>query len=261
MTLRVPSHPALPPTLRWWAAWVFPVATREGRRGVALGALALVTLLPGWVMNLGYRWEVATRLSHGETPVFTPFRWSRRTWTLGLTVWGVITLSLSPGAAAALIAWGAARMHWTGLATAAWTAALALLLGAFLLVPAGMTRLGCEGDRTVLTAPWRLWPVVRARLAAYVWAWCVTGSAVLVSLGVPALMAAGWGAPVGDWVRGGWPVTVTRWPTAPGEVLLAVVTLALFFVLSVWAWQVAGYAFTVALYGRGLNGIQRAPGA
>ncbi|GGL18863.1 hypothetical protein [Deinococcus radiotolerans] len=163
-----PDRPplSLPATLHWWRAWSFPVATREGRRGVALGALALVTLLPGWVMNLGYRWEVATRLYRGDTPMFAPFRWSRRVWRLGLTVWGVITLSLSPGAAAALLGWGAWHAGVRGLASGCWGTALALLLAAILLVPAGMTRLGCEGDRTVLTAPWRLWPVVRRRLRA-----------------------------------------------------------------------------------------------
>ncbi|WP_189062821.1 hypothetical protein [Deinococcus arenae] len=78
----------------------------------------------------------------------------------------MITLSLSPGQRLGWAAWHAGAR---GVAFGCWGLALALLLAAFLLVPAGMTRLGCEGDRTVLRAPWRLWLAVRSRLRAYVW--------------------------------------------------------------------------------------------
>ena len=104
---------------------------------------------------------------------------------------------------------------------------------------------------------WRLWLAVRRRLRAHVWAWCVTASAVLLSLGLPALGVACWALAR----RQSWPVATTGWPAAPVNLLLSLVLVALFCGLSVWAWQVAGYAFTVALYGSGTDGPPPSPGA
>ncbi|WP_157451180.1 hypothetical protein [Deinococcus puniceus] len=242
---------SLPPTLRWSAAWAFPVSSPQARAGVLRGALALLTLLPGWVLNLGYRWDVATRLYLGTVPTFPPLRWSRRVVRQGLVVWGVIAISLSPGAVLALLGGGARLARAQALAQGLWLLAGLLLLAAFLLVPAGMTRLGCQGDRTVFTAPWRLWRPVRLRLGAYLYAWCIAGSAIAVSLAVPAVLgAAGW-LSLWTWVH---TVPALRPPPALHSItvlegLAFLLNTVLFFVLSVWAWQVAGYAFTVALYG------------
>lgn len=259
LKLSVPVKPDLPPTpisslpstLHWAAAWAFPVSSAQARAGVMRGALALLTLLPGWVLNLGYRWDVATRLYLGTLPTFPPLRWSRRVLRQGLVVWGVIALSLTPGAVVTLLGGGAWLAGAPTVAQGLWILAGLLLLAAFLLVPAGMTRLGCEGDQTVFTAPWRLWHPVRLRLRAYLYAWCIAGSAIAVSLAVPALLgAAGW---LSVWT---WAHTASAlWPPPTIHSFTALQGLAflldtvLFFLLSVWAWQVAGYAFTVALYG------------
>ncbi|WP_189070958.1 hypothetical protein [Deinococcus radiotolerans] len=85
----------------------------------------------------------------------------------------------------------------------------------------------------------------------------MTGSAVLLSLGVPALGGACWALAR----RQPWPVAPTGWPAAPVDLLLILLLVALFFGLSVWAWQVAGYAFTVALYGSGTDGPPPSPEA
>ncbi|MVN88505.1 hypothetical protein GO986_17330 [Deinococcus sp. HMF7620] len=247
----VPASSPLPSKLRWSSAWLFPVATPQARAGVLTGALALLTLLPGWVLNLGYRWEVATRLYTGQSPAFPPLHWSHSVMRQGLIVCQVIALSVSPGTALALLGASAWRLGADLLALICWLAAGVLVLAAVLLVPAGMTRLGCEGDRMVFTAPWRLWRTVRQRLGVYACAWWITGSAIGVSLGVPVLLGSTW-----------WPA-VQRWAHAspfagPGPFLegfpliaflIIPLNLVFFFVLSVWAWQVAGYAFTVALYG------------
>ncbi|MHA0044183.1 hypothetical protein [Deinococcus sp. PEB2-63] len=45
------------------------------------------------------------------------------------------------------------------------------------------------------------------------------------------------------------------------NLLLSLVLVALFCGLSVWAWQVAGYAFTVVLYGSGTDGPPPSPWA
>ncbi|WP_221091544.1 hypothetical protein [Deinococcus aquaedulcis] len=219
------------------------MATPQARAGILRGALALLTLLPGWVLNLGYRWEVATRLYQGQDPTFPPFRWSRYVLRRGLVVWGVIALSLSPGAALALAGGGAWWAGLRGLALSLWWLAGGLLLAAVLLVPAGMTRLGCEGDRTVLHAPWRLWRTIRPQWRAYSAAWCITAGAIALSLGAPTLLGlARW-----PWLWGPsfWQVSAL----GALDILAFGLNLALFFMLSVWAWQVAGYAFTVALYG------------
>ena len=213
-----------------------------------MGALALLTLLPGWVLNLGYRWEVTTRLCQGVTPTFVPFWWTGPVWSRGLTVWAVIALSLSPGAALALAGFVAMQVGRTGLSAGLWVTAGALVIAAFLLVPAGMTRLGCEGDRTVFTAPWRLWRAVRPCAGRYAQAWCVTGGAVMVSL-IPALLGAVWWPSVFRWAQSVRTSGVQDVPVL--SVLMICLTVPLFFLLSVWAWQVAGYAFTVALYGSG----------
>ena len=109
-------------------------------------------------------------------------------------------------------------------------------------------KLGCEDDRTVFTAPWRLWRAVRPCAGRYAQAWCVTGGAVLVSL-IPALFGAVWWPSVFRWAQAVRTSGVQDVPVL--SVLMICLTVPLFFLLSVWAWQVAGYAFTVALYGPG----------
>ncbi|PTA67225.1 hypothetical protein [Deinococcus arcticus] len=163
--------------------------------------------------------------------------------TRGLVVWGVIALSLSPGAALALAGGGAWWTGLRGLALGLWWLASGLLLAAVLLVAAGMTRLGCEGDRTVLHAPWRLWRTIRPQWRACGAAWCIMAGAIALSLGAPALLGL---------ARWPWLCSLSFWrlpALCALDILAFGLNLALFFVLGVWAWQVAGYGFTVALYG------------
>src|SRR4051812_11522462 len=88
----------------------FPLRSVEGRRDVLVGALWLLTTLPGWVLNLGHRLEVVHRLYRDEQPPFRGFGPVLFTLQRGLTAWFAIALYLSPAALLATAAW----LLWPG---------------------------------------------------------------------------------------------------------------------------------------------------
>jgi hypothetical protein len=73
MHLRVPAT-HLPERLTVRDAFLFPVATKEGRRDVLIGGLLLGLLLIGWILNLGNRLNVVSRLSADDRPYVRGFR-------------------------------------------------------------------------------------------------------------------------------------------------------------------------------------------
>jgi hypothetical protein len=186
----------------------FPVATRDARRDLLIGGTLLLLTVPGWILNMGHRLTVVSRAWQGDPPYFRGFRPWRQTFWRGLQAFVAIVVYLSPSLALAGLAW----LSWPGrtawLAGAA--AALLFSVGVFAL-PGGMTRNAVAGDLSYLVRPDRALRVALAGGRAYLKAWLIAASAVALSfLGLAAAVVG-------------------------------------FFYTSVWAWSVAGFAFTWAL--------------
>lgn len=188
--------------------FAFPLRTRAARRDLAVGALLLLTTLPGWICNLGHRLEVVYRLVHDDEPYFRGFQPLALTFTRGLAAWFAITLYLTPAVLCATLSW----CLWSEWARVPF--ALAALLSfalAIFSLPGGMTYNAAFRDVSYLYRPDKAFRRALEGGQLYLKAWCIGGSAVLLSsLG---LLAAGVG----------------------------------FLVTSVWAWMVVGYAFSRSL--------------
>lgn len=203
----------LPKQLTLREAFLFPVSTAQARLDVLTGGVLFLFLLPlGWVLNLGNRLNVVARLYVGEQPVFRGF--SPWTYTLrrGCISFATICCYLSPAAATGALA-VAMKLHGyekSHLLPAALSAAL-FVLGVFTL-PGCMTVFACERDATVLRSPVRAFQRAWRQRGPYLKAWAIALAAV--SLSTLGIFALGFG----------------------------------FAFTSVWAWEVVGYAFTVAMY-------------
>lgn len=222
----MPSSPnSLPTTLDWRTSLLFPVATKEARRDIVVGGLAVALLLVfGWVLNLGARLDVVHRLYRGDAPYFRGMKPLRHTFRRGCVSAATIFSYLAPANASWLLAyWLAVGKEWrlpvswgdvqvTPAVIAASAAGLiCFVLGVFTL-PGCMTVYACEEDPRVLRHP----------LQAFRRAWKhrrMYGKAWMIALCSIALSFLG----------------------------LFVFVIG-FFVASVWAWEVVGYAFTVAMY-------------
>ncbi len=203
-----------PQQLTWKAAFLFPVETPESRQDVFLGGVLLIFLLPfGWILNLGNRLEVVRRLYCGNHPYFRGFRPLGYTFRRGCISAAAIAAYLAPS----FVLLAAAGLKWIPGSASLGTAALALLgAAAFVLavftLPGCMTVFAVEGDARVLRQPHiafqRAW--THRRMYGKAWAMALV-SIVLSFLGLAGLLIG-------------------------------------FFFTSVWAWEVVGYAFTVAMY-------------
>jgi len=208
------SH--LPSVLTWRDAFLFPVRTPEARRDMLTGALVLLLLLPfGWILNLGHRLNVVHRLYKGESPFFRGFApWGATFWR-GCVSATAIFFYLLPANTAFVGA-------WVCRTTAAYrpllaSGAAAFVLGVFTL-PGCMTVFAVEGEATILRQPIRAFRRAWSHRSNYLRAWGISLAAISLSfLGFAGLVVG-------------------------------------FFFTSVWAWQVVGYAFTVALYGENNDG-------
>lgn len=197
------------PSLR--DSFLFPIATPEGRHDVLVGGLLLTTLLIGWILNLGHRLDVVRRLYYGERPYFRGFAPWGHTFRRGLRAFAAITLYLSPSVALGGAAWGAVAAGSTPAGGAlAGLAALAFVLAIYAL-PGGMTYNAVFDDLSYLYRPDRALRRALEGGTAYLRAWGIGLLAIVLSL--LGLLALGVG----------------------------------FFVTSVWAWSVVGYAFSHAL--------------
>ena len=213
-----PLARGLPTQLSLRAAFEFPVATLEGRHDILIGGLAVILLLPiGWILNLGARLDVVQRLFNDDPPYFRGFKPWRWTFRRGCVSAATIFCYLSPTMLFAALAWYTHRVGsspWILDALIA-IAAAAFVLGVFTL-PGCMTVYACEKDADVLRHPARAFARARQAGGIYRKAWMISLAAVALS--VFGLLALGIG----------------------------------FVFTSVWAWEVVGYAFTVAMYaGRG----------
>lgn len=204
---------------------LFPIETPEARRDIVLGGLAVVFLLVfGWILNLGARLDVVQRLYTGERPYFRGMKPLRHTFRRGCISATTIFAYLAPANVCfAAGYWAAMGGEWrlasawsdlqaTPLAIALSVAGLLFfVLGVFTL-PGCMTVYACEEDPSVLRDPVRAFRRAWAQRRMYSKAWAIALCAVSLSfLGIFAFVIG-------------------------------------FFIASVWAWEVVGYAFTVAMY-------------
>jgi hypothetical protein len=211
---------ALPTQLSWRASFEFPVATPEGRHDVLIGGIAVIFLLPiGWILNLGARLDVVQRLYEDNPPYFRGFHPWRRTFRRGCVSAATIFSYLTPAMLCAALAWYTWRSGSSPWIVGAWMAAAvaSFILGVFTL-PGCMTVYACEKDPEVLWHPARAFDRARRAGRKYGKAWLISLAAVALSL-------------------------------------LGLLALVIGFVFtSVWAWEVVGYAFTVAMYSSSVRG-------
>jgi hypothetical protein len=204
----------LPTRLGWRESFQFPIATPEGRRDVLIGGIAVVLLLPiGWILNLGARLDVVHRLFNDDVPYFRgfkPWRWTFRRGCISATT---IVCYLTPAMLSGTAGWYAHHIGLSRFVVAVWiaSAVAAFALGVFTL-PGCMTVYACENDSQVLWYPARAFRRARQAGAVYRKAWLISLAAV--GLSTLGLLALGVG----------------------------------FIFTSVWAWEVVGYAFTIAMY-------------
>src|SRR6185436_17030926 len=142
MHVRVPAT-HLPERLKVRDALLFPVATKEARRDVLIGGLLLGLLLIGWILNLGNRLNVVSRLSTDDRPYFRGFRPWGYTFRRGCISLATISSYLAPAALLALLS------VWSSPAAPARYACGALAIAAFCLgvftLPGCMTVYAVEG--------------------------------------------------------------------------------------------------------------------
>lgn len=206
-----PHH--LPGELRIGDAFLFPIATREARRDLLIGgSLLIFLLLIGWILNLGNRLNVVARLGADERPYFRAFRPWGYTFRRGCISFATISAYLAPAAVFGLLAFWCRRadLPFCHFLFAGLSVA-AFVLGVFTL-PGCMTVYAVEGDPRVLRRPVAAFRRAWAHRRTYLHAWWVAVLAILTSF--LGLLALGVG----------------------------------FLFTSVWAWDVVGYAFTVAMY-------------
>lgn len=214
MSAHSANENSLPTSLSFKEAFLFPLQTADGRHDIFIGTVAILLLWPvGWILNLGARLDTVKRLHDGRPPYFRGMRPYTKTLQRGVISATAIFCYLSP----AIILWLIAGLrHWSGDVTNLDILLALVGLGMFVLgvytLPACMTVYACEGDPSVLRHPVRAFNRAAAQRLPYCKAWLIAISAILLSL--LGLLFIGVG----------------------------------FVATSVWAWEVVGYAFTVAMY-------------
>jgi len=174
----------------------------------------LFLFIIGWILNLGNRLNVVSRLSADDRPYFRGFKPWGYTFRRGCISFATISSYLAPAAIFGIAAfWCRQSQIPVGHYVFAGLSAISFCLGVFTL-PGCMTVYAVEGDPQALRQPIAAFRRAWDHRRMYLFAWWIASLAVLLSfLGLLALGAG-------------------------------------FFFTSVWAWDVVGYAFTVALYSR-----------
>lgn len=188
----------------------FPIASAGARRDLLVGGLLMITLIFGWILNLGHRLEVVHRLAQGESEPFCGFAPYKYTFMRGLRALAAISLYLFPSAALGMTAWLVRNDSVVWSRSAIVASVIALVLGVFVL-PGGMTYNAAYRDMSYLYRPDKAFARAIAGGRAYRKAWMIGLSAISLSFLGPLLGLIG------------------------------------FFFTSVWAWNVVGYAFSRAL--------------
>ena len=209
----MPSH-HLPNQLSFRESLLFPIESPEGRRDVLIGGLVVMLLLPiGWILNLGARLDVVHRLFLGERPYFRGMRPWSHTFRRGCVSAATIFCYLLP---ANLCFGGALWFSVQGYSSTcvgifSLIGFIFFVLGVFTL-PGCMTVYACEENPAVLRDPVRALQRAWEHRALYVKAWIIAITSIVISFSGLLLLGVG------------------------------------FFFTSVWAWEVVGYAFTIAMY-------------
>lgn len=166
----------------------------------------------GWILNLGNRLNVVERLYAGQPPYFTGFRPWSSSFCRGCVSFAAIATYLSPsmifGATAVYL-----KLHGNDAVHYAFAvlSVIFFALGVFTL-PGCMTVYAAENDKHVLLHPLAAFRRSWQQRKHYLLAWRIAICSILLSLGGLLFLGVG------------------------------------FFFTSVWAWEVVGYAFTVAMY-------------
>lgn len=202
----------LPKNLDWKTAFKFPIATPEARWDLFVGGSSLFLGPIGWVLNLGHRLEVVRRLSQSQQP-FNSFFPLAKIFGRGFIAVSAITGYLSPAGGFAIASHFAPAPFAVKFAFGL-ASFFSFSLGVFTL-PGAMTVYGVSNDARILLRPIQAFNRALEKRKIYAKAWKIALSAITLS-GVGALLGG-----VG------------------------------FFYSSVWAWQVIGYAFTIAMYSDG----------
>jgi hypothetical protein len=203
----------LPSELKVMDAFRFPIATKEARKDVLIGGcLIIFLLLIGWILNLGNRLNVVSRFSADDRPYFRGFKPWGYTFKRGCFSFLAISSYLAPAAILGLAAFLCRQNDIpAGHYLFAGLSAFAFCLAVFTL-PGCMTVYAVEGNPAVLRKPVGAFSRAWHHRDAYLFAWWIALLSIVLSL--LGILAAGIG----------------------------------FFFTSVWAWDVVGYAFTVAMY-------------
>lgn len=195
--------------LNFKECFLFPFSSRQARRDTFEGAIWLVILPVGWVMNLGHRLDVVKRLFHDESPFFQGFRPFSHTFLRGLRATMAIAVYLTPSLFLAGLVHSFQTPRYCCLILTAFSV-IAFLLGIFSL-PGGMTYNAAFDDISYLYRPDKAFRRAVRGGQLYLKAWCIGLTAIILSL--LGLLVFGVG----------------------------------FLYSSVWAWQVVGFAFSKAL--------------
>jgi hypothetical protein len=208
------KYRSLPSDLSWRNAFLFPLKDSAARRDVLEGGLLILFLWPiGWVLNLGNRLNMVARLANGEKVIFTGFRPWKHTFWRGCISATAIFLYLSPTLLLSYAAFSIRKYprYDTIFITLVVLAICCFVLGIFTL-PGCMTVFAVEGDKSILKKPVKAFLRAWAHRKLYAKAWAIALVSILCSF--LGLLGLGIG----------------------------------FLFTSVWAWEVVGYAFTVAMY-------------
>jgi hypothetical protein len=192
-------------------ALAFPLRSPEARRDTLMGGAWMFLLVIGWILNLGHRLEVVGRLYRGDAPYFRGFVPLGYVFRRGLIAASAIFCYLLPALVSFILALIMALNAVSGAALVGGIGLVFFVLGVFTL-PGCMTVYACEGDARILTHPLTAFRRAWAQRRHYLYAWGIALLAIGLSLFGLLLLGVG------------------------------------FFFTSVWAWQVVGYAFTVAMY-------------
>jgi hypothetical protein len=208
----LPNH--LPKELTIRESFLFPLSTPEARKDVLIGGLAVIFLLPiGWILNLGARLDVVNRLYEGEKPYFRGMKPLPHTFKRGcISAVTIFSYLLPANIFWAYTTWSYYNLGWhKTLLTPLMLGLLFFLLGVFTL-PGCMTVYACEKDSSVLLNPYKAFCRAWTHRKIYMRAWMISLCSVVVSFfGLLGFFVG-------------------------------------FFFTSVWAWEVVGYAFTIAMY-------------
>lgn len=204
----------LPRKLTFRESFLFPIESPEGRKDVIIGGLIVIFFLPiGWILNLGARLDVVHRLFSGEHPYFRGMSPWRHTFIRGCVSAATIFCYLLPAnvcfGLALLLVYSEQSLVYGGLLGLC--GLILFVLGVFTL-PGCMTVYACEEDPSVLRQPIRAFKRAWEHRRLYFKAWLIALASILISFIGLLFFVVG------------------------------------FFFTSVWAWEVVGYAFTVAMY-------------